>query len=546
MKKYYKLPISFLLLILQTVAANSQVLQKPNIVLILADDLGYSDLGCYGSEISTPNLDKLASGGLRVKQFYNNSICAPSRASLLTGQYQHKAGVGYFNVDLGLPAYQGYLNKSSLTLAEVLKSNGYTTLMCGKWHVGNEEPYWPNQRGFDHFFGFISAQSPYFISSTSGQSPRGMGMGALNLMIDNKHYTPSGDNYYLTDDFGDHAVHFLDDQKQEKKPFFLYMAFNAPHIPLQALPEDKDKYKGKYDQGWDAIRNKRTVRQVQLGIKDAKQTVAQKDPKNPDWKSLTAAQQRTWINNMETYAAMIDRMDQNVGKVIRKIHELGQDNNTLIVFISDNGAPSDNVNSASPGNRIAPVGRNVQTPLARPVQVNFALSTPNTPLKEYKNTMYEGGISSPFIAYWPGMIKAGQIKTGNIHLIDIAPTFYSIVKANYPDVYNGMSSFILPGVDFSQLLLKGREVQRQEPLFWERAGNRAVRDGNWKLVSKFPSETWELYDLSKDRGEINNQAATHADIVKRLSNAYGVWAKATGVVDFKLLQSKVRQGNMRR
>jgi arylsulfatase len=521
-----------------TVTANAQAQPKPNIVLIMADDLGYSDLGCYGSEIHTPELDRLASRGLRLTEFYNNSICAPSRASLLTGQYQHKAGIGYFNVDLGLPAYQGYLNNSSLTLAEVLKANGYTTLMAGKWHVGNEQPYWPNQRGFDHFFGFIGAQSPYFPASSAGQTPGPR--GKLRLIEDNQPVEPTGDSYYLTDDFGDHAVTFLENQKTTKKPFFLYLAFNAPHVPLQALPEDIARYKGTYDKGWELIRTERTARQQLLGLRPARQTVARRAPNDPDWAQLTPAQQQAWSANMETYAAMIDRMDQNIGKVVRKIQELGQENNTLIVFISDNGAPAENMRTnSSAGGRPGPAG----APGAQ--QISYAISTPNTPLKEYKNTMYEGGISSPLIAYWPGKIKPMQFRTGTAHLIDIAPTFYSIAKVPYPATYQGVAAYPLPGLDLSCLLLQGQEVKRPAPLCWERAGNRAVRDGNWKLVGKFPAANWELYNVSTDRGETKNLAAANPAIVKRLAAAYAAWATATGVVDFSLLQDKVPTGRLR-
>ncbi|NIG57497.1 arylsulfatase [Chitinophaga sp. Cy-1792] len=505
--------------------------KKPNIVLILVDDMGYADLGAYGSEIHTPNLDKLASEGLRLREFYNNSICAPTRASLLTGQYQHKAGVGYFDINLGLPAYQGYLNKESLTLAEVLRNGGYTTLMAGKWHVGNDSTAWPNQRGFDQYFGLIGGAANYY---NANYLPLGGRSYPVIIEENNKRLHPPDDSYYFTDEIAGHAIKYLETTRNSNKPFFLYLAFNAPHWPLQALPEDINKYKGRYDIGWDSLQKQRILRQQQLGLLPAGQTIATRDTDVPDWNSLTWDEQQLWKKKMEVYAAMVDRMDQNVGKVLAKLKELKKDDNTLIIFISDNGAPAEDVahGGKKAARNLGPVG----TSGSFESQGKNWSFVSNTPFRAFKNFMYEGGISSPFIAWFPGHIKAGGIAAGGAHLIDIAPTFYEIAGVKYPEQYNGVHTNSLPGESLTGLLFKDQPLNRAAPIFWERAGNRAVRKGKWKLVSTFPSYRWELYDLEQDRGETNDLAAKNPQVVNELSAAYFEWAKRTGVVNYAELK----------
>src|SRR6478735_3814106 len=267
MREIVSIFIALILISRFSVAQKKQETKKPNIILIMVDDMGFSDIGSYGSEIQTPNLDRLATEGTRLREFYNNSICAPTRASLLTGQYQHKAGVGYFDVNLGLPAYQGFLNKESLTLAEVLKQNGYSTLMSGKWHLGKDSLAWPNQRGFDRFYGFIPGASNYFDIGSYGKADP-----VVLIKNNKKEKLVAGE--YLTNKITDNALQFLDDQNKTSKPFFLYVAFNAPHWPLQALPEDIAKYKGRYDIGWDSLRVQRLAKQKELGILDPSQTIA--------------------------------------------------------------------------------------------------------------------------------------------------------------------------------------------------------------------------------------------------------------------------------
>jgi len=501
-----------------TVLAQSK---KPNIILILADDLGYSDLGAYGSEIETPNLDRLANEGIRLKQFYNNSICAPTRASLITGQYQHKAGVGYFSNDLGLPAYQGYINAESLTIAEVLRSNGYITATSGKWHVSGKGKSLPWDRGFDLVF-------PREEKNADSGAP------TFNKTTDSAGYPL--ESSFSTELINRAAEGFLDQIKGQDKPFFLYLAHTAPHWPLVALPKDIAKYKGRYDKGWESIRRERFERQKQLGIVENGSTLSVADGDIYDWERLSFDQRQLWAKKMEVFAAMVDRLDQTVGKLLQKLKDNGQLDNTLIVFLSDNGAPAEDLVRWFHGARLnsGPVGT---VGSFESQSKNWSYAS-NTPFKAFKDYTYEGGINAPFIAWFPGKIAQG-IKKGTGHIIDLAPTFYELAGAAYPKEYQGHQANKLPGKSLVPVLLQQEDtVKREEGLFWERAGNRAVRIGKWKLVSTWPSYKWELYDLEQDPTERKDIASQNHEVVSRLSTAYFRWARDNGVVDFAELESK--------
>lgn len=519
--------------------ASAQKKQKPNIVVVLVDDLGFSDIGPYGAtEIETPNLDKLAAGGLRLKEFYNNSICAPTRASLLTGQYQHKAGVGFFNNNLGLAAYQGFLNRESLTLAEVLKSGGYSTLMAGKWHVGDDRNQWPNQRGFDHFFGFIGGASNYYEIGQKGAE-------TVPLVKDNEPYFLEPGKY-LTEEITNNALSFLDQQQKDKKPFFLYLAYNAPHWPLQALPADIAKYKGKYKEGWDSLRVQRYRNAIKKGLIGADQKIAAHDDQVKPWNKLTYDEKEYWQTRQEVYAAMIDHVDQGIGRLLAKLKALKQDENTLIIFISDNGAQGGNSTRLYTQRTTGPVG----TAGSYETQNSNWSQTGNSPLRNYKGAPYEGGISAPFIAWFPGKIKAGTIAKGTGHLIDLAPTFYELAGINYPKQLNGVTSNPLAGKSLLPLLSGTTDtVQRTVPLFWERGGNKAIRWGQWKLVAAAGlPEKYELFDIAHDRAENTDVATQHPEIVTKLKAAYGKWAEENGVVDYETLKTapvRPAQGNNR-
>ena len=509
----------------QNAAAQPAKDERPNIILIMVDDLGFSDIGAYGaSEIQTPHLDRLAQEGVRFRQFYNNAISAPTRASLITGQYQHKAGVGFFNVNLGLPAYQGFLNRQSPTFAEVLRQAGYSTLMSGKWHVGDDKDQWPNQRGFDKFFGFIGGASSYYLPVSPDDDPV--------ALVENNEPLTLAQGEYLTEAIADHAIKFLDEQSSEQKPFFLYLAFNAPHWPLQARPDDIARYRGAYALGWDSLRSVRYRSSIEKGVTLPGQQIAVRDASIPLWSRLTYDEQQLWQRRQEVYAAMVDRTDREIGRVLDKLKALKKDGNTLVVFISDNGAQGGDGLYAYTRRASGPVGSAGSYEL----QNSCWSQTGNSPLRDYKGKPYEGGISSPFIAWFPKRLKAGRVVDGAGHIIDLSPTFYELAGAQYPDSSGGQPVHPLPGKSLLPVLTGTADrVARSEPLFWERAGNKAVRSGKWKLVSLYPENRYELYDLESDRGETRNVAALHPHVVERLKSEYAQWATKNDVVDFSLL-----------
>ena len=508
--------------------AAKPVVVKPNIVLILADDLGFSDIGSYGSEIQTPNLDKLASEGLRFREFYNNAICAPTRASLLTGLYQHTAGMGYFNINLGVPAYQGYLGKQTVTIAEVLRDAGYSTLLSGKWHAGDDSTtQWPRKRGFDHFYGNTGGASDYFVVKQLPEKQRSF------FVKDDKVFRPEQDDqFYYTDEITKNAIGFLKDPALGQKPFFLYLAYTSPHWPLQALPDDIKKYEGKYDIGWDSLRILRFKRQQELNILGKDQKISVKNSDLPAWNSLTYDEQKLWARKMEVYAAQVDNLDQNIGRVIDHLKAAGKLDNTIIFFVSDNGAAGEDVGHGFSGRAVRNWGPTGTAGSYDSYTRNWAYAS-NTPLKSFKGFQYEGGISSPFIARFPAKIAGGNLINGSAHMIDIAPTLYELAGAKYPVDYKGNKIYPLAGESLVPLLT-GKSTGRSQPIFWERAGNKAVRKGKWKLVS-VRSDQWELYDIEADRGETRNLIDQHKDVADELTVLYDNWAKQVGVQDWKVI-----------
>ncbi|MFT4204208.1 MAG: arylsulfatase [Chitinophagaceae bacterium] len=536
--RYFSVVLFFVLWANFTLAQH----KKPNVILILVDDMGYSDIGAYGSEIHTPNIDKLAREGIRLQQFYNNSICAPTRASLLTGQYQHKAGVGYFDVNLGLPAYQGYLNKESLTLAEVFGNAGYNTYMSGKWHVGRDSSgrQWPVQRGFSHFFGFLPGASAYryYQRPLEGFNEPGP------FYEDDKRVSFRNEkDFYLTDKIADYAVKYIDDAATADKPFFLYVAFNAPHWPLQAPEEEVKKYEGKYHIGWDSLRTLRLQGLKAKGLLDDRWQPAANDSGLPAWKDITDSEKKDWERKMEVFAAMVDKMDQGVGKILGELKKTGKEQNTLVVFLSDNGAPGEDFGKFGGfgGKDSALAGTKVGEAGSFQSQGKNWSHVSNSPFKKYKAFAYEGGISTPLIVRLPGIIPANKLAKGDAHIVDIAPTLYDMADVVYPAQYHHITPNKLAGVSIAPILTGKADAIQDRPLFWERAGNRAVQLGKWKIVSIFPSKTWELYNIEDDRGETNDLAASHPDIVQKYDWLYQQWAKDNGVVDFETLKDKVPQ-----
>jgi len=501
--------------------------KRPNIVLIMADDMGYSDIGCYGGEISTPNLDRLAAGGLRFSQFYNAGRCCPTRASLLTGLYPHQAGVGNMVGNQGYPTYQGYLNDRCVTIAEALKPAGYHTLMAGKWHVGEKRPHWPTDRGFDRYFGLISGAANYFdISKTKGP-------GVVRQMaLDDKPYQPPRDGFYMTDAFTDHAVKFLDEHGRDEKPFFLYLAYTAPHWPLHAWPEDIAKYKGKYLKGWDVLRRERYERMVKMGLVNDQWPLPPRDRENGPWEQ--EKDKELMDLKMAVYAAQIERMDRGIGRVLDKVRQLGKEPNTLVLFLADNGGCHEG------GPRGFDNRNNGLPPGGADSYMSYGQSwanASNTPFRRYKHWVHEGGIATPLIACWPGVIKnTGGITHEVGHIVDIMATCVDVAGIGYPRTHGNRP--LTPAEGRSLLpVFEGRQRRGHEALYWEHVGNRAVRQGRWKLVAA-AGAPWELYDLEADRTELNNLTAAHPQKLEELKALYESWAQRCGVLPWPIKKPK--------
>ncbi len=507
---------------------------KPNIVLILADDMGYSDIGCYGSEIATPNLDRLARQGLRFTQFYNAARCCPSRASLLTGLYPHQAGVGHMVNDLGYPAYQGYLNDRCVTLGEVMQTEGYQTLMSGKWHVGNRPGSLPRDRGFDRYFGLIDGASSYFE-----RIPYRINQEAPRMMIDEAGYEPPGEGFYMTDAITDYAIRFLGERPPSHQPFFLYLAYTAPHWPLHALPDDIAKYRGKYLRGWDILRKERFDRQKRLGLVPSSLRLSPRDPQVPAWDSLPREEQQMWDLRMAVYAAMVDRLDQNIGRVLDYLEKTGALENTLVVFLADNGGCHERIRNR--GTYIRTMGETGNRDSFDSYEFPWA-NLSNTPFRMHKHWVHEGGISTPCIMVLPGYSDAGKIVREPCHLVDIMPTLLDFCGGTYPGTFRGKSVLPAEGISLKPLL-NGKRSSRPNPLFWEHQGNRAMRDGNWKLVSTYDSGTnafteWELYHLRRDRTELNDLGSRKPEKKAGMIREFEEWARQAGVIDRGLLERK--------
>jgi len=497
---------------------------RPNVLLIMADDMGYSDIGCYGGEIRTPNIDRLAAGGLRFSQFYNAARCCPTRASLLTGLYPHQAGMGDMVKadDTESGPYQGYLNDRCVTIAEVLRGAGYATLMSGKWHVGERRPHWPTDRGFQNYFGLISGAANYFdiTRDRTGRAKR-------QMAFNDQPYSPPKERFYMTDAVTDRAIEFLGSNGSVEKPFFLYVAYTAPHWPLHALPEDIEKYRGKYRNGWDALRKERYERQLAAGLIDRRWAISPRDKEITAWSEVP--NKEAMDMKMAVYAAQIDRMDQGIGRILAKVESLGKSENTLVFFLSDNGGCheggpwgfDDRNNGLPPGSADSYMsyGR------------SWANAS-NTPFRLFKHWVHEGGIATPLVVHWPGVVKhPGSITHQVGHIVDIMATVCEAAGVTYPKTFQGRS--ILPAEGKSLVpVIQGGQRKTHSALFWEHEGNRAVRQGKWKLVSVVQGE-WELFDLETDRTELNNLVKQYPEKVRELEKLYRNWAARWGVQEGK-------------
>ena len=523
---------------------------RPNVIIIMADDMGWSDIGCYGSEIETPNLDRLAKNGLRFTQFYNTGRCCPTRASLLTGTYPHQAGIGHMMNDTGLPGYKGDLGSNVRTIAEVLSPAKYSTYLSGKWHVtpkiqpGSSQHNWPRQRGFDKFYGTIHGAGSFFDPNSLTRN------NTLISPYADKEYQP--EVFYYTDAINDHATRFINEH-DNKNPFFLYVAHTAPHWPMHALPEDIEKYKGKYDSGWEKIREARYKKQIKLGLVDPKWKMSPRDAE--PWKD---AKNKEWdIRNMEVYAAMIDRLDQGIGNIIGALKNRNIFDNTLIIFIADNGGCAEGMGRKE-GIQYKDSDPQILKPM-KSTDLQFDMipkrtrdgvvmkqgtgvmtggadtyhgygkawaNVSNTPFRQYKHWVHEGGISTPLVAHWPKGIAPklrGKLEHQPAHLIDLMATCVDLAKADYPKKVNGKEIVPIQGVSLKPVFA-GKTLGRKNPIFWEHEGNRAIRIGKWKLVAKGANGPWELYDLDADRSELNDLSEKHSERAKEMADKWEAWA----------------------
>jgi len=530
---------------------------RPNIVLIMVDDMGFSDIGRYGSEIATPHLDRLAQGGVAFSQMYNCARCCPTRASILTGLLPHQAGVGGMTGDMGTPAYQGYLNDRCVTVAEALKAAGYRTYMSGKWHCGG--PYdvrrpetWapgdathptPNTRGFDEYYGMLSGAGNYFAPPT--------------LIHNDTWAAPEGDGWYFTDAISDHAVRMIEDAARHRDapddaaatPFFLYVAYTAPHWPLHAPAETIERYRGTYACGWDAVRTRRHETLKAGGLLDPAWPISPRDDAAGPWddvpdKDLEDAR-------MAVYAAQVDRMDQGVGLILDALDRLGIADDTMVLFLSDNGGCHEflgpdaawcrRLNTPLPGGREVRMG-NLPGVYPGPADTYQSYQLPwanasNTPFRLFKHWVHEGGIATPLIVRYPGVAAAGAISHAVSHVIDVLPTCLDAAGATYPAEHDGREITPTPGRSMMPFL-RGEADRDGRVVYWEHEGNLAVRRGRWKLVAKFDrgrTGPWELYDMVADRTELHDLAAAKADVAGELAALHGEWCDRIGAVPWERL-----------
>ncbi|MSU66188.1 MAG: arylsulfatase [Opitutus sp.] len=488
---------------------------RPNILVILVDDMGFSDIGCYGSEIPTPNIDQLAAGGLRFTQYYNTGRCCPTRASLLTGLYSHQAGVGHMVEDQGenFPGYRGRLNDTSVTLAEVLQPAGYFTAMTGKWHVGQAAGVVPWKRGFDRS---LNAAAGGFYQP--GHQRSQLFLNGEKLAADDARLPK---HWYTTDLWTDFGLKFIDEARAAQKPFFLYLAHNAPHFPLQAPAEDIAKFRGRYKAGWDQLRAERYARQQKLGLIDPALRLSPRTEGISAWEALTAGEQDRFDHLMAVYAACVYHLDLSIGRLMAGLRERGLFENTLILFQSDNGGNAESgLNGRTDGDPTAATS-------AWYCGESWA-NLENTPFRRYKHYNHEGGVATPLIAHWPAGIAArGEYRAQPGHVIDVMATVVDVAHATYPASFNGRP--ILPMEGRSLVPAFANQPVPREALFWEHEGNAAVRVGDWKLVREGRTGVWELYDLRTDRTELHSLAAAQPTRARELADRWEAWAQRAHV-----------------
>lgn len=519
-------------------------MRGPNIVLILADDLGFSDVGCYGGEIRTPNIDRLAATGVRMAQFYNTARCSPSRASLLTGKHPHETGIGVLTSPSLPHGYPGNLSPSTATVAELLARAGWHTWMSGKWHLSSDTrtpgSSWPTRRGFERFFGTLAGCSSYFAPQTltRGEQPAA---------------DAAEPGFYYTDAISDQAAGWIDARSEqgEQEPFFLYLAYTAPHWPLHARSEDVAATRGRFDAGWDQLRVERLRRLTDAGLIAPGTELSQRDPTQPAWDQAT---DKKWqALRMEVYAAQVEAMDRGIGRVLNAVERAGEIDDTLVIFLSDNGGCAEEL-PIGPMDTFRlkdqamleppPTGQSMQVgnspdidPGTPDTYASYGIpwaNLSNTPFRRYKRWVHEGGIATPFIVRWPtGGLTGGRVVHTAYQLVNVVPTLLDAAGVD-PDDFEPEGSSMLPA-------LRGHHAP-EPTLYWEHIGNAAIRRGRWKLVREYPLG-WELYDIHTDRTELRDLAGQHPDIVDALAADWQRWAGRVGVVPWdRMLDATVRAG----
>lgn len=518
-------PLSLMAIVAFALLANSSAtaVDRPNIIVVMVDDMGFSDIGCYGSEIPTPHLDALAQNGLKFSQFYNTGRCCPTRASLLTGLYSHQAGVGHMTEDQGLPGYQGRLNQSCVTIGQVLQSAGYFTMMTGKWHVGFDEEVNPQSRGFDRSLN-LPAGGVHFSNQTGEKGKASLHLNGEKIELADTRLNPP---WYAADLWTDQGIRFIDEAQKTGKPFFWYLAHTAPHFPCMAPEATIAKYRGKYKLGWDELSRQRHQRQLQSGLINPTWKAEPRPGEIPAWDSLSAEEQDRYDHMMAIYAAMLEEVDKNIGKLVEALRARNQLDNTLIMFLSDNGG------NAEAGVKGTYQGDNPGDPHSNVFIGRCWAHLNNTPFRLYKHYNHEGGIASPLIAHWPAAIvpRSGQPDwiTTPTHLIDIMATCVDLAAAQYPHQFNGHTIIPLAGQSLKPLLTgEGKFASRD--LYWEHEGNAALRTGDRKLVREGANGKWQLFDLASDRTEQIDLADREPAQVAELTARWTQWAKDAHVL----------------
>lgn len=532
--------------------------QRPNILLIVADDLGYTDLGSYGSEISTPTLDQLAKTGAKMTGFYTSPFCSPTRAMLMSGSDNHLIGFGDMaelitDAQKGKPGYEGYLNDRVVPMAQVLKDAGYRTAMAGKWHLGVPEQFSPATRGFEQSYAMVMGGASHWgdqsgiVALDPNKPPKAI------YRENGKSIEIPRDGFYSSEAFTDKLLEYLKNGESSGKPFFGYLAYTAPHWPLHAPEADIAKYEGRYKEGYDKLRKERLQRMKKLGIIPADTPVYEGHPDWPKWDSLSQAEKESEARRMTVYSAMVENMDRQIGRVLAYLKEKKQLDNTFIFFMSDNGADGNSVYDVARtrewihkdmDNRTANIGKPGSFIEYGPGWAQVG----STPFKLYKSFLYEGGIAVPAIAWGPG-IKGGTTKSVFAHVTDVAPTIYELAGTQHPGIkYNGKPVVPLRGKSMVNYLQgKAKTVRGPDDVVgWELGGRKALRKGDWKIVyanKPWGTGDWELYNITKDRTESKNLAASNPKKLNELLVEWKRYVADTGTLEIENLAARPGYSN---